>query len=244
MEQFPLPNVRRLFQPDPGHIIADCDLDRADLQVVVWEADDDDLKAKLREGADIHAENAKDLNISRPLAKAWVHGTNYGGSPHTMARNCGITVAQAERMRNRWFQIHPGIKDWHERTEHNLMVHRSVQNAFGFRRFYFDRVEGLLPQGLAWIPQSTVAIVTNKGILNLHRNLPQVNVLLQVHDSIVFQIPKGLFPGILPAIREQLLIEIPYPEPLVIPVGIQVSETSWGDVKEVDWETGKRKVDG
>lgn len=244
MEHFPLPNVRKLFQPDNGYIIADCDLDRADLQVVVWEANDDDLKAKLRAGVDIHAENAKDLNVPRPLAKSWVHGTNYGGSANTMARNCGITVRQAELMRNRWFQIHPGIKEWHDRVEHSLMVQRCVGNAFGFRRFYFDRIEGLLPEGLAWIPQSTVAIVTNQGILNLHRNLPEVQVLLQVHDSIVFQIPKGLYPGILPAIREQLLITIPYSEPLVIPVGIKVSDKSWGEVKEVDWETGERKVDG
>ena len=37
-----------MFVPDEGYLIADADLDRADLQVVVWEADDQDLKAKLR----------------------------------------------------------------------------------------------------------------------------------------------------------------------------------------------------
>jgi DNA polymerase-1 len=239
MEQFTLPNVRRLFQPDPTYLIADCDLDRADLQVVVWEADDDDLKDKLRSGIDVHAENAKDLNVPRPLAKAWVHGTNYGGSASTMARNCGITVKQADYMRTRWFQIHPGIKEWHDRTEQQLFTKRKVTNAFGFHRFYFDRIEGLLPQALAWIPQSTVAIITNKGILNLYRNLPQVQLLLQVHDSIVFQIPKREAPGILPQIREQLLITVPYPEPLIIPVGIKVSNSSWGEIRKIDWETGK-----
>ena len=236
-----LPNVRRLFQPDIGYLICDCDLDRADLQVVVWEADDDDLKQKLREGVDIHAENAKDLNITRPLAKAWVHGTNYGGRANTMARTCGITVHFAERLRNRWFQIHPGIKEWHERTEDSLRTTRSVSNAFGFRRFYFDRIEGLLPEALAWVPQSTVAIVTNKGILNLYRNMPEVELLLQVHDSVVFQVKYKDRARLFPEIQRNLLIEVPYPEPLVIPVGISASEESWGQVKPYTWEGEPKK---
>ena len=51
-----LPNIRRLFIPDPGQIIGDADLDRADLQVVVWEADDTELKQMLHEGVDLQLE--------------------------------------------------------------------------------------------------------------------------------------------------------------------------------------------
>jgi hypothetical protein len=76
-----LPNIRTLFIPDPGYTFFDGDLDRADLQVVVWEADDQELKAILREGVDVHAENAKTLGCPRQMAKMWVHGTNYGGTP-------------------------------------------------------------------------------------------------------------------------------------------------------------------
>ncbi len=129
-----LPNVRKLFIPDPGYTFFDCDLDRADLQVVVWEADDAELKAMLLEGVDVHAENAKLLNISRQLAKTWVHGTNYGGSARTMAIHAGISVHQAESMRARWFAAHPGIKRWHDRTEQQLRTKRFVENSFGYRR--------------------------------------------------------------------------------------------------------------
>lgn len=231
-----LPNIRKLFIPPPNFIICDADLDRADLQVVVWEADDDDLKAKLREGVDMHSENAKDLGISRPLAKAWVHGTNYGGGPRTMAINCGITIHQAEKMRNRWFQIHPGIKDWHDRTMASLETTRSVYNKFGFRRFYFDRIEGILPEALAWIPQSTVACVINKGLLNLAVNVPEVEILLQVHDSLVFQLPESKSSVLLPRVRESLLIPIPYEDPLTIPIGLKASNKSWGEVKDREWK--------
>ncbi|MGW8178696.1 MAG: DNA polymerase, partial [bacterium] len=235
-ETVPLPNVRKLFIPDPGYTICDCDLDRADLQVVVWEADDAELKSMLREGVDIHTENAKVVGFSRSMAKRFIHGTNYGGSARTMARNCGITVHNSERAQSRWFGAHPGIERWHRRTEAMLQRARSVHNRFGYRRFYFDRIEALLPEALAWVPQSTVAIVTNKGIINLDSNLPEVQVLLQVHDSIVFQVKTHFLPQILPAIREQLLITIPYEDPLIIPVGLKTSTLSWGDCKERSWE--------
>lgn len=224
-----LPNVRKLFVPDAGFTFFDVDLDRADLQVVVWEADDPELKQMLREGVDIHRENAKALGIDRQAAKAWVHGTNYGGGPRTMAINCGISVAEAERRRVRWFAAHPGIRAWHERTERSLLTSRCVTNRFGYRRFYFDRPEGLLPEALAWIPQSTVACVINRLLVRIWRNLREVQVLLQVHDSLAGQFPTHLEPWARRRIAEEAQIVVPYPDPLVIPVGIKTSSKSWGD---------------
>ena len=246
-----LPNIRNLFIPDPGHTILDVDLDRADLQVVVWEADDTDLKRQLKLGVDLHIMNGILLAGKEPpdeseliethpnypehkgrykqervFAKAFVHGTNYGGGARTMAVAAGTTVRQMEYLQERWFSIHPGIREWHERTEHQLQTQRFVQNAFGYRRFYFDRIEHLLSEALAWVPQSTVANVTNIGLCNLDERIPEVDLLLQVHDSLVFQVPNYLYPSILPQIRNELLIPIPYPEPLTIPVGATASTKS------------------
>lgn len=223
-----LPNIRKIFIPDPGYTFFDMDLDRADLQVVVWEAEDEELKQMLREGVDVHAENAKILGCSRQMAKMWVHGTNYGGSPRTMAINCGILVREAERMQTRWFLAHPGIERWHNRTEAQLHTKRFVQNAYGYRRYYFDRVESLLPEALAWIPQSTVAITINRIWRNIYDHLPEVQVLLQVHDSLAGQIPTKSAADLLPRMRMEARVVIPYPDPLIIPVGIKTSPKSWG----------------
>lgn len=245
-ETAPLPNIKKLFIPSDDYLIADCDLDRADLQVVVWEADDDDLKAKLREGVDLHKENAKDAfglqsvssvtDLQRHRAKGFVHGTNYGASARTIAKTLGITTREADVAQKRWFSAHPGILEWHRRTEQQLIETRQVSNKFGYCRYYFERIAGLLPQALAWVPQSTVAIVTNRGLYNLEEKLPAVEILLQVHDSLVFQFPKSEFPTILPRIKECLEIPIPYEDELTIPVGIQISDKSWGDCKEYTWD--------
>lgn len=254
-----LPNIRKLFLPDPGMVICDVDLDRADAQVVGWEADDPTLKTLFREGLDVHLSNASsifDLGITmdqlrdsnyaaqlasqykfeRDMAKRGVHAANYGASAHTIAKHLGITIKQAEAFLDTWFTEHPGVYKWHERIQQSLEQHRAVWNRFGFRRFYFDRIQSLLPEALGWIPQSTVAQVINRAWANLDQNIPEVEVLLQVHDSLVFQVPEDRFTDLLPVIRENCLITIPYDDPLIIGVGIKASTVSWGDCVEYDWE--------
>lgn len=240
----PLPNIRKLFLPDPDHIIIDCDLAQADAQVVAWEADDNELKSIFRDpSADLHNENSRTIfgdasPAHRQLAKGGVHATNYGASARTLAIALGISVKEAERFQRIWFQAHPGIKEWHRRIEDQLSRERRVCNKFGNCRFYFDRIEALLPQALAWIPQSTVALVINRGLVNVAETLPEIKVLMQVHDSLVMQVHKSNYPTILPILKAALEITVPYDDPLVIPVGIDASDKSWGDVVAVDWVTG------
>lgn len=247
---FRLPNVRELFIPDTGMLIFDADLDRADLQVVVWEAEDGELKLAIKEGLDLHLFNARDLfklpysyddlkdpeilkvlkqryTNQREFAKRFIHGTNYGGGAKTMGEACRVTTAEAAYLQAQWFERHPGIVKWHRRTEDQLMGRRYVENRFGYRRFYFDRIEGLLGEALAWLPQSTVACVINRGLVNIFENLKDVQLLNQVHDSLVGQFPIGR-EDLKQEIVKQMLIEVPYEEPLVIPVGIKTSQVSWG----------------
>lgn len=243
-----LPNVRKLFVPDPGYVLFDADLSGADAQVVAWEADDADLKSAFRAGLKIHAKNAEDVfgdefrnSPGYPRGKLYdqckraVHATNYGASPYTLNKNPELRwpLSRASDFQRTWFKLHPGIRGWHTRTSHLLNTTRTITNRFGYRIIYFDRIDNLLPQALAWVPQSTVAIVARKGALKLVRELPFIEILMQVHDSLVFQVPIHRADDH-QAIRKALSIEIPYPnDPLVIPWGLAKSETSWGDVKDV-----------
>jgi hypothetical protein len=102
-------------------------------------------------------------------------------------------------------------------------------------RFFFERIDGLLPEALAWIPQSTVACVINRALLNLAVNVPQVELMLQVHDSLVGQYRTVYEKTVLPSVHENMLITIPYPDPLIIPCGIKTSRVSWGAVEEAKW---------
>lgn len=229
-EGLELPNVRTLFIPDPGYTFFEGDLSKADAHVVIWEANDEELKSLLREGYDLHAENAKLLGCDYAMAKRWVHGTNYGGSPRTMAINCGLTVHQAERMQTRWFQAHPGIARWHIRVANQLRTQRYVENRFGFRRYFFDRLDSILPEALAFGPQSCVAHYINRIWREVYLRLPDVQILLQVHDSLAGQIPTHLAEwGVNQISLLAKSVTVPYDDPLVIPLKIKTSIKSWGD---------------
>jgi DNA polymerase-1 len=243
-----LPNVRRCFLADPGKILLEPDLAGADAQVVAWEANDEKLKAAFRAGLKIHAVNAKDIFGAQAgpdgrrepyytRTKVGVHLTNYGGRARTCATALGLTVHEAERFQKRWFSIHPEILEWHRRIENELRTRRYVENKFGYRRYYFGRPESSLTEALAWVPQSTVAGTINRGLVNIDENLKWAQILIQVHDSLLIQIPKYLFPDQLPLIKKLLLVTIPYDDPLTIRTELKVSDVSWGDEKKYEeWD--------
>lgn len=250
LDELVLPDIKRAFVPDPGYAILDCDEAGADAQVVAWEAGDEELKAAFRAGLDVHSHNAEAMlgtkftSLSkddpkrkklRQENKVGVHLTNYGGSARAIAMTHGWLMKDAEAFQRRWFEMHPGILDWHRRVQKQLEATKSVSNAFGYRRIYTDRVDVLLPQALAWIPQSTVALVARDGMNNLH-DLVWVRMNFQVHDSVVFQIPIDyLNPHRLRQIRKALTIVVPYPDQLIIPFGLSYSTKSWGDCKKYPW---------
>lgn len=246
-----LPNVRRLFKPDKGMILCDVDLSGADAQVVAWEANDNDLKQAFRNRVDVHNKNGFDVfgpsynpsarsarkGTVRDELKAAVHGTNYAGGIRTISKDLGWTGEQVNGFQRKWFELHPGIKEWHKRTERDLQTTRRVENKFGYRIIYFDRPDNLLPKGLAWIPQSTIAGVCARAAVSLSRKVLWADILLQVHDSLVFQIPVSRANRIsLQEIRESISIPIPYQDPLTIPWGLALSERSWGDIAKKRWE--------
>lgn len=246
-----LPNIRRLFIPDPGQVICDVDLAGADAQVVAWEADDEDLKEAFRKGLKLHKKNAVDMwgdrftkleETSHEYSRLYdeikkgVHAANYLVSARTLAITLGWTISDASAFLDRWFSLHPGIRDWHKRTAQSLETSRSVTNRFGFRIYYFDRIDSVLAEAVAWLPQSTIAHTCFKGALQVKHHLPWVQFLIQVHDSLVFQIPKKRLADIL-LVQRHLLNTIPYPDPLTIQWGLAVSTKSWGDCEKIEWET-------
>jgi len=163
----------------------------------------------------------------REFSKVFCHATNYGGKSRTVAAHTGRTVHDIDQAQKRWFKSNPGIESWHTRTDAQIKRHRFVENRFGYRWYIFDRLEAVLPEALAWVPQSTVSIIINKIWKNIHDNLPEVEILLQVHDSLAGQYPKHLT-EMPERIKKEASIVVPYEDPLVIPFGVKTSLESWG----------------
>lgn len=236
----PLPSIRRLVRPDPDFTLIDADYERADAQFVAWEADEPELKHIFQTGLDIYVDEARWLygpNVSldprtqRQRLKSVCHAANYGGKERTLASTAGVTTAKmAEWLRRRWYGRFPGVPKWHKSVERRLRFERRITNVWGFRRIYMEDPDKVLPQALAWLGQSGVAVTINKAMLNV-RAIPDIQLLLQVHDSLVAQTPTSLLSERIPRVKEAMRIIVPYTDPLIIPISIKTSNVSWGDMK-------------
>lgn len=254
-----LPNVRKLFIPDPGMYIGEADMSGAEAQVVAYEAGDEDLKAAFRRGENIHIKNSRavypelteglsDAQLKatdRPggvyyYCKRFVHATHNGGKPKGIAQAVGTPVAQARKFQERWYNLHPAIRARHEYVMDCLHGNiegnppRTIFNKWGYRIVYFDQMENCFTKALTWIQQSTVAVNCFKGAIEL-RKIPWLQLLLQVHDSVIFQFPVSKLDS-LKEIHDALhSIIIPYDDPLCIPWKLSISTRSWGHAEAVEW---------
>lgn len=237
-----LPNIRRMFIPDEGMEMFDIDLSAADLRIVVWEADEPAMKQMLKEGKDPYTEIAKEFykdqtitkkDPRRQTFKSFAHGTNYLGTAKGLAERLGLSIKEAESTQKWYFTKFPKIKKWQDTLRDQVYRTKVIKNPFGYRCYINDRIEGtVFNQAAAWIPQSAVACLINRAYVRIYEELPEVQILCQVHDSLVGQYPieKAEF------YRKEILrcatIPLPYKDdPLIIPVGIATSAVSWGDCK-------------
>lgn len=233
-----LPNIRTLFIPDPGKTFFDIDLASADLRIVVWESDEQEMKALLKAGLDPYTEIAKEFyhdpsitkkDPRRQTFKSFAHGTNYLGTAKGLAERLGLSVHEAEKTQRWYFGRFPRIKKWQDDLKDQVVKRRMVQNVFGYRCYFMERIEGtIFNQAAAWIPQSTVACLINRAYVAIDQQLPEVEILLQVHDSLAGQFDTYRADVLLPQIIKCAEIALPYDDPLTIPVGVKSSPISWG----------------
>lgn len=239
-EGLELPNVRALFIPDNGMTMFDIDLDSADLRIVTWESDCGWMKDQFKNGRKPYVEVMREYfrnpfmsKNSHPREyaqfKSLCHGTNYLGTADGIAPRIGLLVHETERIQSWYYQMCPEIKRWQEDIKKQVSGRRYVQNAYGYRNYFFDRIEGtIFNQAVAWVPQSTVACLINRAWASIEANMPEAEILIQVHDSLVGQVPTHLAASLLPEITRLAEVPIPYADPLIIPVGFVSSTKSWG----------------
>ena len=131
--------------------------------------------------------------------KRLIHGSNYGGKAKTLAVACGWTVRETEVCQKRSFDLHPAILQWHHNVEEQLRFTRSVTNKFGYKRTYFDRVERLLPEALAWIPQCVPIdheVLTLSGWKAIAACKPDEAIAVwNEYGKIVFEVPSSWYKG-------------------------------------------------
>jgi DNA polymerase I-like protein with 3'-5' exonuclease and polymerase domains len=159
--------------------------------------------------------------------------TNYGLGIDKLATMLGISYHEAYALQSFYLTLCPEIKKWHERIQLQVAKQGYINNIFGARGWFLNRNDvNLLNKAYAWIPQSTIGILVNKGLVNIRRNYKDIDVLMQVHDSGVVQYDTRIAEQCRADVREAMTIELPYPRPLTMPCDIKVSTVSYGNTSK------------
>jgi len=124
----------------------------------------------------------------RDLTKKLGHGSNFMGEPPTMAKHAKLPVAMVREFQTNYFAAFPCIPAWHANVAWQVKNQGFITTPFGRRRFIFGRPteKSTLREAVANNPQSMTGDEINNGILKLWR-ADRVQLLVQVHDSILFQ---------------------------------------------------------
>ena len=131
----------------------------------------------------------------RDKAKKLGHGTNYLGTPRTMSVHTKTAIRVIADFQKRYFSAFPLIPEMHKQTDRQLRETGTITTLFGRRRMFFGRLDEAktLRDAVAYGPQSMTGHEMDMGIIQLwespfyHESGCQL--LIQVHDSILFQVP-------------------------------------------------------
>jgi len=140
----------------------------------------------------------------RQSAKKLGHGTNYFGKPPNMAAQTHIPTILVKAFQDNYFEEFPAIPAWHAWVINKIEETGVLYNLFGRRRHFFGRGNDASTwrAAIAYDPQSSTGEEIDRGLLQVYRHFPStvVQPLLQVHDSILFQIPYSEHADLIPEI--------------------------------------------
>lgn len=133
----------------------------------------------------------------RQAGKKSNHGLNYDEGYRGFAKINEIDEAEAKRIVNMYHDLYPGIRGWYESVKRQLQAGRTLTNYFGRSvRFLGGWGDDLFKSAYSMLPQSTVVDSLNLGMQRIYDSKEMcgsgganAEVLAQVHDSILLQVP-------------------------------------------------------
>lgn len=144
----------------------------------------------------------------RDLSKVLGHGTNFNGQPAQMSMHTKTDTALISNFQTRYFGAFPELKRRIEWVGNEIVDKGYIITMYGRRRYFLKRRgdNKTLNEGCAYEPQSMTAEEINYAMLRVHRlrrRFPELQMLLQVHDSLLLQYPEEYeTQGVIEAIKE------------------------------------------
>jgi len=183
--------VRDLIVAPPGYVLMSWDWNQAELRLLAHYTQDPFLVEAFRENKDIHGETAAALGISRDAAKRINFGSVYGVGADTLAEELGVQREVAANYLDKYHQTVPGVRKMYRKAARVADKDRKIPMWTGRLRHY--RQEDATHKAMSNLIQGGVAEMMRVAITKLHDVMrgTKARQILQVHDEVLFEIPRG-----------------------------------------------------
>ncbi len=239
---------RRAFIAEPGWLLLAADYSQIELRVLAHLSGDPALIETFVADRDIHEEAAAQVfgpplphlkDELRRKAKVINFSIIYGTSAFSLAKELGTEPRQAQRFIDCYFEQHPRVRKFLEDTVKEAEERGSTQTIFGRLRQVpeLKQKDKVIQQAGRRIAlnapiQGSAADLMKKAMIDIWEEFKtkglKTKMILQVHDELVFEVPKGERPKVEALVREKMEHVCPLRVPLKVHLGWG---PNWADAK-------------
>ncbi len=242
--------VRRAFiaEDAPDWLLFSADYSQIELRVLAHMSQDPELLDAFRRGEDIHSATASLMNDvpinevtsdQRRIAKVLNFGVIYGLSAHGISQQTGFSREDGSRFIETYFSKYPRIAGYLEEVKATTRQTQYVETLCGRRRSLPDvnsssfNVRSAAERMAINMPiQGTAADIMKLAMIRVHDRLQRENLrakmLLQVHDELVFEVPREEMDDL----QALLIDEMPAAMDLDVTLKVDVKwGENWGDME-------------
>ena len=222
--------VREAFVPrDENHVLLAADYSQIELRLIAEISGDDAMLEAFQAGQDIHRATAARVfevpyeevtKEQRYRAKTVNFSITYGAGATNLSKQLEIKRAEAKELIEAYFKQYKGLKQYMEEVVEEARKNGYVTTLMGRRRYLrdIDSRNGALRShsernAINTPIQGTAADMIKIAMINVHKALRakglKTRMILQVHDELVFDVPKNELETVKPLIEEHMKNTIP-----------------------------------
>jgi DNA polymerase-1 len=185
--------MKHCFIAPPGYVLLEGDYSQLEFRLSSAFAKQQNLLDIFNDpdpDADIFRAMATELGMERYEAKTLAYVISYGGGAGQISTRFGVDVSTGQRYRDDFFRAYPNLLRASNLAANHAKARRKVPLWTGRYRHFLNVKEdahkafnSLVQGGAADIVERTMTRLDRDGF-----NTPECSMLLQVHDSVVFQV--------------------------------------------------------